>query len=201
METSALLLAYFKDLLYIFGICPCCGEIFKLNESVIRINKRQMELPKFSGLLTAQERIDSSETENLNLEDRYHDLFESVSKKEDKFKASEKESKKKYHREGRRYAINRIKKIVKVFTRLNIDPRDIRLVWSPIEFISFNGMADEYKKEIDSIDFINHRPKSTFEEKTLISIDRVIKKGNIDFVLIRVSDKGNVTYNSLEADE
>jgi predicted Holliday junction resolvase-like endonuclease len=92
--------------------------------------------------------------------------------------------------------MSRIKKIDKIFTRKSIDPRDIRLVCSPVNFISFNGMTHE--KDIESIEFINHRPRATFEEKTLESIERVVRKGNVDFVLVRVSDRGAVSHDSLK---
>jgi predicted Holliday junction resolvase-like endonuclease len=199
MEAKTFLLAYYKDVINIFGICPCCGEIFNLSKAVIRLKKKPMELPMFSDLLTAQERIDSLETEVSDMEDEYQDRLYSFSIKEENYRCSKQEMSNKFRPKGQRRALNRIKKIDKVFTRLNIDPRDIRLVWSPIDFIAYNGMTD--KKEIDSIEFINHRPKSSFEEKTLISIERVIKKGDIDFVLIKVSDKGTVSYDSSKAIE
>ena len=59
--------------------------------------------------------------------------------------------------------MNRIKKIDKVFTRKSIDPRDIRVTCSPVEFVSFNGMTES--REIDSIEFINRRPASVPQER------------------------------------
>ena len=158
MEPADLLLAYYRDTLYIFGICPCCGEIFNLSQSVIRLRRRPVKLPRYDHLLNAQGLIDDKEQEVERVEGRYGERLDAFTEREEEFKYVEPEIIRKVKVQGRRQAMNRIKKIDKVFTRKSIDPRDIRVTCSPVEFVSFNGMTES--KEIDSIEFINRRPGS-----------------------------------------
>lgn len=194
MGPADLLLAYYRDTLYIFGICPCCGEIFNLSQSVIRLRRRPVKLPRYDHLLNAQGLIDDKEQEVERVEGRYGERLDAFTEREEEFKYVEPEIIRKVKVQGRRQAMNRIKKIDKVFTRKNIDPRDIRVICSPVEFVSFNGMTES--REIDSIEFINRRPASVPQERSLGSVEKTIKKGNVEFVLIRVSDDGTVTHTS-----
>ncbi len=197
METNMLLLAYYKDMRYIFGICPCCGEIFNLSSATIRSKLKPLTLPKYDHLLGAQEQIGSADEEMENIESRYHERFDALSMREEEYRANvEPEIIQKVRLEGRRQAMKRIKKIDKVFTKKTIDPRDVRLICSPVDFIAFNGMTE--KKDIKSIEFISHEPTSSSEEKTVKSIEQLIKKGNMEFVLVRVSDTGAIQYDSVK---
>ena len=55
----------------VFGICPCCGEIFNLSQSVIRLRRRPVKLPRYDHLLDAQGLIDDKEQEVERVEGRY----------------------------------------------------------------------------------------------------------------------------------
>ena len=99
---------------------------------------------------------------------------------------------KKVRHEGRRQAIAKIKKVDKIFFRRKIDPRDIRLLFSPIDFVCFNGMTEN--KQVDGVTFLTRHPVDRIQEKVVKSIATAIQAGNIEFVLARIEDTGEVEY-------
>ena len=95
--------------------------------------------------------------------------------------------------EGRKQALARIRQVDKVFTRRKIDPRDIRLIFDPVEFVAFKGLTDG--DEVASIAFVAKAPQNRIQERIMESISRTVKNGDYEFTLIRISDKGAVEYS------
>ena len=101
---------------------------------------------------------------------------------------------KKYKVEGRRQALAQIKKIDKVFTKRNIDPRDIRLIFDPIEFVVFKGVTDG--EDVSAISFVSKSPQSKRQEKIIESLYKSVKNGDYEFTLIRINENGSVDYSN-----
>lgn len=194
MNTKNILLTYYEDMLYIFGVCPCCGEIFNLSHAIIRLKKTEAKLPRFQNIFKLQETVTDKEAKLEEAEEENTAGFEELSDENDDYDFMEPEIIQKFRYEGQKQAFQRIKKVDHVFTNRKLDPRDARLICTPVEFILFNGMTED--NEIDSIDFVTKHPSSKQDEKRINSIEQAIKSGNVDFVIVSVSEDGYIRYSS-----
>jgi len=159
---------------------------------VINIPSRKITFKQLHDITKEREKLDKKRDAFDIREYRYYENNENYQSSLSEFKTSDKIVEKRVRRSGRKLALKKISKIDKVFSRKNIDPRDTRLIFSPVEFVVFNGMT-EYRK-IDSLLFLGKHPESGSQEKILNSIGKVIKHGNLEFTQIRIDETGKVTY-------
>ena len=183
---------FYKEQIYVFGICPCCKEIFHLPDANLSVKTKKVLLSESKNIIELQnsnERLSNkSETLNYKLEDIKYNISEL------KLELKSKDTKEitKVKKQGRREAINASKRFIPVFNRKKYDPRDARLIFSPVEFLIFDGLT-EYK-EIDNLILLSKHPETSEQEKIANSIISTIKKGNIDFQLIRFNKRGKIEY-------
>lgn len=191
MEAVAVI-AFYRDLHFIFAICPCCGNIINLSEVNIKVRTKAVFFPKYKSLIELQDKIqrESDRTESIN--GRYQDRRDALDFKLEEFQDVEPLIIKKVRHEGRWQAIAKIKEVDKIFIRRKIDPRDVRLLFSPIDFVCFNGMTEN--KQVDGVTFLTRHPDNRIQEKVVKSIAALIQAGNVEFVLARIKDTGKVEY-------
>lgn len=192
MDTTKFLVLFYKEQHYVFGVCPCCNKIFQLTDTVVSIENKRITLPEMDGILKKQRQADRDQENLDSLQESFYEKQQGLLSRQEQYAEVEPVIVRKVRIEGRRQALNRIKKIDRVFSKRNIDPRDIRLLFSPVEFIAFPGMTDD--DNFREISFFAKRPRSRTEEKVTNSIRHTIKSGNLEFVLIRIDDNGKVTY-------
>lgn len=152
----------------------------------MRIDELDATIEKGQEVQEAQGRLESMEGDLYELQDQAECL-------EAEYKEKVKPIiERKYKVEGRKQALARIKRVDKVFTKKKFDPRDVRLLFDPVEYVAFKGLTDG--EEVSSIAFFAKTPQDRTQEKILESLSRTIKKGNYNFTLIKINDNGAVEY-------
>lgn len=158
----------------LLGICPCCGEIFRLVEA------------KFSFPQSAPRSCDYLEM--AKLEDRVSREDERVSNAEERFAVKLKMQKAGYVQAGRKRAKQKLKKIDPTFSGNDIDPQDVKVIFNPVEYIIFHGLNSEHGTR--SVEFVSRKPENRADEKLARSMDHVIRNGNIEFETLHMKDDG-----------
>ena len=183
---------FYKNQIYIFGICPCCKEIFHLPESCLSLPTKKIILSESRDVINLQRKNESFEMkideESQKIEEKQYEISEL--KLELKNKDNQQITRVK--KQGRKEAINASRKVIPIFTKKKFDPRDARLIFSPVEFLVFDGLT-EYR-EIDNLILLAKRPSTQEEEKLSKSIQMTIKNGNVDFQVIRFNKDGKIIY-------
>lgn len=192
MDFNKFILVFYQEQQFIFGICPCCNNFFQLSECSLSIKGKRIILPEVKGIMERQNQVSKLEERIGELEEKLFDQQDKYSNLEEEKKDMESHIEKRYRNEGRKQALKRMGKVDKVFIRRNIDPRDIRLIFNPVEYVAFKGLTDE--EEVRSIAFVTRHIASRKNELAIDSLDRTINKGNLEFVLIRIDDDGRISY-------
>jgi predicted Holliday junction resolvase-like endonuclease len=159
--------AIFGQFSYIFGICPCCGEPFRLNDARPHIKDRHPR-SVFDDIDAEEARIDRA--------------VERLEEQEMLFRARAKEA-------GLMQAKRRLRKIDAVFSGARLDPQDVKVIFDPVEYIVFDGMKGG---QLRKIVFLGHPPANGTKERLLTSIGQTIRKGNIAFKTLRILDDGSL---------
>lgn len=169
------LLETINNLQEVLGICPCCGEMFRLVEAKFifpRISPKSCEYLD----LVALEFLSSGEDARMTAaEERFEEQFE--------------EQKEQLRERARRAVRRRMKKIDPTFTGRNIDPQDVKAIFHPVEYIVFNGLCSG--DGVDHVKFISRAPRTREQELLVRSIDDTIQSGNLDFETLHMKDDGS----------
>jgi predicted Holliday junction resolvase-like endonuclease len=193
MEWVQFILLFYKEQRFIFGICPCCRRIFQLTDCAIYFGGKRMRINELDEMIEHGQALQEKEEKLESFEGDLYGLQENIATLESEYEEQVQPIiEKKYKMEGRRQALARIQKIDKVFTRKKIDPRDIRLIFDPVEFVAFKGVTDG--EEVSSIAFVTKMPETKSQEEVTSSIAKTIKNGNYEFTLIRIKENGTVDY-------
>ncbi len=164
-------LDFYSMLRHIFGVCPCCGEIFRLSDCKL-FQKKKPEIDW-------KEEIDKEMQRLENLEEKILLKIE--------------ESKEAARTVGRRNADKLVRKLDKIFIPLKLNCNDCKVIFHPIDFIVFNGMnnnvGDCSIKEILLIDKDNKSGQYLEIQK---SISNAIQTKNYDWLTLRVENDGNI---------
>ena len=152
---------------HIFGICPCCGEPFRLNDARPHIRDRYPR-SVFDDIDSEEERIDRA--------------VERLEEQEMLLRAKAKEA-------GLKQAKKRLQKIDSVFSGARLDPQDVKVIFDPVEYVVFDGMKGG---ELRRILLLGHPPTSRPRELLLKSIEQTIEKGNISFKTLRILEDGGL---------
>jgi len=164
-------LEFYSMLRHIFGVCPCCGEIFRLSDCKL-FQKKKPEIDW-------KEEIDNEIRRLDLLEEKIQEKIES--------------SKEAARTVGRKNADKLVRKLDRVFLPLKLNCNDCKVIFHPIDFIVFNGMnsnsGDCTIKEILLIDKDN---KAGQYLKIQQSIANVIQTKNYDWLTLRVGNDGKI---------
>ena len=154
----------------IFGVCTCCGELFRLSDANMYMKKKPM--PDWMDKLDqAERRVDLQEAK---LQEQ---------KKEIQNKAGEK---------GRKRAMQAVRKVDPVFTPNKLNPDDAKVIFHPVDYLVFNGMKK--KPEIKNIVFLDNVIKRKEQKSIQKSIEKTIEKENYEWITVQVSETGVVEY-------
>jgi predicted Holliday junction resolvase-like endonuclease len=163
----------------IFGICPCCGEFFRLSEC----NLFQGEEPEqdwLNSLTSKKADIDAEAVELTNRKSLVREEANTL---------------------GRIRANEEIKDIDTVFHPNNLSADDAKTIFHPVDFIVFNGMNDTKSRFIENLVFLDG-PKETTEARSIQrSIADTIANGEYEWIVLRVDKHGAVrelAYNDAD---
>lgn len=158
----------FEQLAQVVGVCPCCGDLFYLSEArPYRVGKQVHSI------------VDSLREMERRLEREEEKLEELETVLREKAAAS-----------GLRAAKKLLKRIDPVFSGSGYDPHDVKVIFDPVTYVVFNGMS---RGKLRDISLIAKPPESSEVERRLMSIDRTIRQGNVEFRTLRVGDDGIVS--------
>ena len=157
----------FQDFRSILCVCPCCGDIVRVSD--LHLQYRD-EAPKTW--------LDDYDTQLRE----FAKLVEEFGEQEARIRAEA-------------IARGRLKVIESANTCidpriscLSYDPYDIKALFSPIDFVVFNGM--NHDENLNDIVFLGEKK----EDQVRDSLRDTIEAENYDFKIARVSDEGNVTF-------
>lgn len=158
----------FNDMKRIYGICPCCGDPFRLSEAAL--------FTKTAPPRTVFEQMD--------------DAFYRLERRIERFDELEAERREAARRRGQIAARRRIRAIAPFFVERKIVPSDVKVLFHPVDYIVFSGMGNG---RCGSVDFIDHPPNSRERETIQRSLERTIRSGNLEWQTFRVNDAGRIT--------
>jgi predicted Holliday junction resolvase-like endonuclease len=161
------ILEFFQLSRQIFGICPECGEFFRLSECRIFLKKRPRK-DWLDGIVEETEQLERAEK---RLEEEKEKLQENAREK------------------GRKQAQKIIKKMDPIFAPRKLHPEDAKVVFHPIDYIVFNGM---HRASIKNILLLDRQPRSPDHRSLQKSLERVIEKGHYEWLTLRVREDGSI---------
>ena len=166
MEGSNTFIGLFKAQRNIFGLCPLCGEIFRLSEIKISY-KRKFPIDWYDKLLAEGEKLDERE---MKLEETLRIIRE---------KATER---------ARRVLLPKLlRKVDPLFTSLGYFPQDAKAIFDPIDFVVFDGMNRD--ENVRRIVFMDHQTENRDQRIIQKSIEKTIEKERYEWETIRISPK------------
>lgn len=150
-------------------MCPRCGQVHRLSE----LSLAQQGRPRLDWLDDLRTRRDAVQREMVGLE----------------------EKRKEYQAEARRQAEQErlprlLERVAPVFVGQSIDPRDVRVLFQPVEFAVFEGMNSD--DGVQGVSLV-HLGKAN---ELLESIATAVERGSVGWRTIRVDDDGNVTVEA-----
>lgn len=162
------LFRFFNMQKQIFGVCPNCDEFFRLSDCKVYVKAK----PALDWM------------ENLELEKCRLDLFE------DRIEERKEELQEKAREKGRHRAHLIIRKIDPLFTPRKLNPDDARVLFHPIDYIVFNGMKKA--NSIRNLVLLDRETKSSDHRALQRSIEKVIERGNYDWLTLRIKENGSI---------
>lgn len=164
-----------NDIQEILGICPCCGEIFRLAEAKFVFPEAPPKACEYLEIAELERRIANQELMLDEAESRFQEKL-----------AAQKEALREI---GRREAKKRLRKIDPVFSGNKIDPQDVKVIFEPIEYVIFHGLSSI--DGVRSLEFVSRKPDTKLKEKTLKSIAAAVRTGNVEFETLHMQNDGS----------
>ncbi|MFH0890065.1 MAG: Holliday junction resolvase-like protein [Candidatus Aenigmatarchaeota archaeon] len=156
---------------HIFSVCPECHSVNRLSD--LQLSEKGYYKPDW---------LDGLQVEQQRLGDK-------IAKLDEKKKDLQRVAKEKAERIELPKVLNRL---APFFTKHKIDPRDVRTIFDPVEFLVFQGMNSP--EGVDSVTLLH-----LGENKHLIkSIEDTIAKKDFGWNTIQVKDDGSVSEDPLK---
>lgn len=163
------LIKFFSYQRQIFGVCTCCGELFRLSDCKVYLKEAPV----------------SDWMEKLEKQNEALDRFEEkLDEKMDALREKAREA-------GRKQADRLIKKVDTVFAPLKLNPDDAKVVYHPVDFVVFNGMK---AKDLKNLVVLDAREKPDDLKNLQESIAKTIEKNNFEWLTINVGMNGKIAY-------
>ena len=163
------LIKFFAIQRQIFGVCTCCGEIFRLSDANVYIKKKPV--PDWMN------KLDQS---NARLD-----------RTEEKINSEEAEVREIAREKGRVAADKTTKKIDKIFYPNKYNPDDAKVMFHPVDFLVFNGMKNN---DITNLVLFDREVKERGQKALQKSIEKTVSRENYEWITMRVAEDGSVEY-------
>lgn len=158
----------FRGFGQIYGICPCCGELFRLSEARVFTPSLPVKTP-FDEVAENWLRLD------LQVE---------------RFEAREARVRAEARLVGQRAARRRLRSIVPFFLKRRVDPNDVKVLFTPVHYVAFRGMTD---RNCSSVDFIDTPAVAKQQEVLQESMFQAISAGRMAWWTLRIDEDGRVS--------
>ena len=163
------LVKFFAIQRQIFGVCTCCGMIFRLSDANVYIKKKPA----------------------LDWMDKFDRSTVRLDKAEEKIASEKAEIVKEAQEKGRKAAMKTIKKIDTIFSPNKYNPDDIKVMFHPVDFVIFNGMK---KNDITNLVLFDREVKDRNQKTLQKSIEKTVDKENYEWITMHVSEDGSFEY-------
>lgn len=157
----------FGELGNVLGVCPECDCLFYLSET----------RPYLSGMRPR------SVLDALRAAERKLDRVE------EELNAAESALREQAAKTGLRTAKRLLKKIDPLFSGAGYDPQDVRVIFNPVTYVVFDGLA---RGSMRKILLLANPPEDKRTENLHRSIDRAIERGDVEFQTLHVDREGRV---------
>ena len=158
----------FGSLGELMALCPCCGELFYVSEA----------RPYYDG------QKPQSALDRLRAEER---RLERAEEKLDEIETNLRETAAKA---GLQATKRLLRKIDPVFSGSGYDPQDVKVIFNPITYVVFDGMAEGKLKKVQLL----ARPADNrATERIQNSIEQALQHGNLEFRTLRVDGQGRIS--------
>ena len=163
------LIKFFTIQRQIFGVCTCCGEIFRLSDANVYIKKKPV--PDWM--------------------DKFEKSAARLNKTEEKINLEEGETREIAREKGRVAAMKTTKKIDTIFYPNKYNPDDGKVMFHPVDFVIFNGMK---KNDITTLVLFDREVKERNQKTLQKSIEKTVSKENYEWITMHVSEDGSIEY-------
>lgn len=153
----------------IFGVCPCCDELFRLSDCDLFLRST----PPRTWLDALEEKETRLAEREDALELRLDDLRDAA------------------RGQGRHEARKLVAKLDRIFSPLRLHADDAKTICHPIDYVVFDGLnsASTVKRMV----LLDREPRSKARETLQASIRLALQRGNVEWNELHVSDECVVT--------
>lgn len=166
-EMTSELTGFYKLRREIFGICPECGDFFRLSDCNIYLKER----PKLDWL-------DKLNKKNENLE-----------KKEEAIEEIKERLRAKGRAKGLQLAKRTIRQIDPIFTPRMLDPDDAKVIFHPVDYVVFKGMSND---RIRDVMFLDREASTPEHAKLQESLRNAIREEEYGWQTLRIREDGDI---------
>lgn len=152
----------------IFGLCPCCGELFRVSDCRVYLKTRPQ-----------RDWMDIVEAKNDRLD-----------KTEERIDEAEEALREKARVAGRRTAHRAIRRIDPVFAPRRLNADDAKVLFHPVDYVVFKGMKQPGM--IREILFLDRETNAPERRRLQRSIEKVVDNGNYEWLTIRIQEDGAI---------
>ncbi len=92
-------------------------------------------------------------------------------------------------RRASKLCLQAVERVIPKFLKFQIVPEDIREIFSPVQFVAFDGLSES---SLERVCLIDSPAENKAQEKMQKSVEKDVKRGNYDGSLLRVDQEGNV---------
>ncbi len=216
MKSNGLMLEltqFFKTASYLWGRCPRCGDLFRLSEAAIsfnseppadwlrRLQQRQQdaaaeqdELESWKGELdTRESELEGRERDvnwrERNLEKTAREMAKGMIKDDKTVKALLRDARRQSIQRSRSTLLGHLfERLAPFFQRFDHDPRDVRPMMNPIDYVVFDGLT--VNRKVDRIVFVEVKCGTSRESQAQKSIIQTIREGRVSVETWQVGKKG-----------
>ncbi len=165
------LIKFFSIQRQIFGLCTCCGEIFRLSDAQLYLKKKKPEPDWLDKYDASERRLDNQE---------------------DKIAEQEGEIREVAREKGRKKALKATRKIDTIFKPNRLQADDAKVMFHPVDFLVFDGM--KVSNDIKRLVLLDREVKRKDELKIQESIQKTVSDKNYDWVTMQIQEDGKIEY-------
>ena len=162
------LVATFRDFRGILGVCPCCGELFRLTDLKMSYRAR----PKMTWL----DELQAAEHRQQRAEERFGE--------------QEREIRDRARERGRRQLPHLLREAEPVFACRGYWPQDVKPLFEPVDYIIFAGLSAA--TSVTRIVLFDGPAHSRVRERIQTSIERALTAGNYEWRTVRMGKDGRI---------
>jgi predicted Holliday junction resolvase-like endonuclease len=204
---------FFKTARHLWGRCPRCGDLFRLSDAAIsfgneppadwlrRLQRQQEdadakrgELEDWQGELDVREgELERRERElrygQRNLEKTAREIAKGMVKDEKTVKGLLREERRKAVLRSRSTLLGHLfERLAPFFQRFDHDPRDVRALMNPIDYVVFDGLT--VSRRVERIVFVEVKCGTSRESPAQRSILNAVREGRVSAETWQVGKRG-----------